>query len=375
MRVPLLDLKAQFAQVENDVRRQIDDVLRSQHFILGPKVEEFEVRLAEICGVAHAVGVSSGTDALLMALMALDIGPGDEVITTPYSFFATIGGILRLGARPVFVDIEPGTMNMDLDRVVQAVSKRTKAVICVHLFGRPIDIPKVRQALDPLGIPVIEDAAQALGAEANGQRAGALGLTACFSFFPSKNLGGFGDGGAVTTDDAGLAERLRLLRGHGASPKYFHRILGGNFRLDAIQAAVLLAKLPYLAEWTRRREENADTYRREFQKLGLTSRGLVRLPPAALPGQRHVYNQYVVSASDRDALAEALRVDGIQTEIYYPQPLHLQECLADAPSARGAFPQAELAAEVALALPIAPETSSEAIAYVVEKTAAFYGVT
>ncbi|HEY0715393.1 MAG TPA: DegT/DnrJ/EryC1/StrS family aminotransferase [Polyangia bacterium] len=375
MRVPLLDLKAQFEQVEREVRAQIDDVLRTQNFILGPKVEELEQRLAERCQVAHAVGVSSGTDALLMALMALDIGPGDEIVTTPYSFFATIGGILRLGARPVFVDIVPETMNMDLAQVARALSKRTKAVICVHLFGRPVDVPSLRRITDPLGVPVIEDAAQALAAEVDGYPAGALGAMACFSFFPSKNLGGFGDGGAVTTNDRKLAERLRLLRGHGASPKYFHREVGGNFRLDALQAAVLLAKFPHLEAWTRRREENATLYARALSHHGLGAESSpIRLPPPAPAGHRQVFNQYVIRAQKRDSLAASLKDDGIQTEVYYPRPLHLQECLAGAGARPGDFPAAEAAATTALALPVAPEVSTEAVTYVADRIAAFYGV-
>jgi dTDP-4-amino-4,6-dideoxygalactose transaminase len=373
MQVPLLDLKAQFATVERDVRRQIEDVLASQHFILGPKVEELEAELAEACGVSDAIGVSSGTDALLVALMALGIGPGDEIITSPFSFFATIGGVLRLGARPVFVDIDSETMNLDLDKVSAAITSRTKGVLCVHLFGRAVNVAALRSLLDPIGIPVVEDAAQAIGAEQAGRRAGGLGSMGCFSFFPSKNLGAFGDAGAVTTNDPTLAKHLRLLRGHGASPKYFHSVVGGNFRLDALQAAVLLGKFPHLADWTRRREENAAAYTSALSQRGLTGKGgSVQTPPPAIAGDRHVFNQYVIRAQSRDALAEHLKREGIQTEVYYPCPLHLQRCIAQDGWKVGDFPVAERSAETALALPVSPETSLEAVAYVVEKVAAFY---
>jgi dTDP-4-amino-4,6-dideoxygalactose transaminase len=367
MNVPLLDLKAQFAAIEADVRREIDEVLASQHFILGPKVEALEAQVASYTRTRHAIGVSSGTDAILIALMALGIGPGDEVVTTPYTFFATAGCIARLGARPVFVDIDGATMNMELGQVARAISGRTKAVMPVHLFGRCVDMRALHALTEPRGIPIIEDAAQALGAESHGIRAGGQGAIGCFSFFPSKNLGAAGDAGVVTTNDDKLAARLRILRGHGAAPKYFHATVGGNFRLDALQAAVLLAKFPHLDRWTDRRAENATLYR---QLLGDVA-GL-RTPPAAEAGDRHVWNQFVVRTARRDALAGHLKTQGVQTEVYYPRPMHMQECFASLGHEAGDFPVAEACASDSLALPIAPEISPAAIAYVAEQVKAFY---
>jgi dTDP-4-amino-4,6-dideoxygalactose transaminase len=372
MKVPLLDLKAQFVSIEAEVRAQLDEVLASQHFILGPKVEELEARLAAYCGVAHAVGVSSGTDAILLSLMALGIGPGDEVITTPYTFFATVGGIARLGARPVFVDIDAETFNLRADQLAAAVTDRTRAIVPVHLFGRCADLDAILKVARPRGIPVIEDAAQALGSELGGRRAGSLGNAGCFSFFPSKNLGAFGDGGLVTTQDDALARKLRLMRAHGSQPKYFHAVVGGNFRLDGLQAAVLLAKLPHLDDWTRRREANAHRYHQAFAAAGLAApRGPVHLPPLASPGDRMVWNQFVVRVPRRDALLEHLKQRGIQTEIYYPQPMHLQTCFAELGHRAGAFPTAEACARDSLALPVYPELAPDAIAYVVETMAGF----
>ncbi|HEY0708994.1 MAG TPA: DegT/DnrJ/EryC1/StrS family aminotransferase [Polyangia bacterium] len=373
MEVPLLDLKAQFATIEADVRREIDDVFASQHFILGPKVDALEALVAQYCGTRHAIGVSSGTDAILMALMALDIGAGDEVVTTPYTFFATAGCIARLGARPVFVDIDPDTMNLRVDQVASSLTPRTKAVMPVHLFGRCVDVRALRAITDPRNIPVIEDAAQALGAESHGVRTGKLGAIGCFSFFPSKNLGAAGDAGIVTTDDDTLGRKLKVLRGHGASPKYFHALVGGNFRLDAIQAAVLLAKFPHLDGWSERRQQNADLYSQAFAARGLSAPGgPLKVPPAPGVGERHVWNQYVIRARDRDGLAAHLKTQGIQTEVYYPRPMHLQECFADLGLRPGAFPVAEACALDSLALPVAPETSTAAIQYVVDSVAAFY---
>jgi dTDP-4-amino-4,6-dideoxygalactose transaminase len=374
MNVPLLDLKAQFATIEGAVRKEIDEVLASQHFILGPKVEALEAKVAQYTGSRHAVGVSSGTDALLIALMALDIGAGDEVITTPYTFFATAGCIARLGARPVFVDVDGATMNLELGQVQRAITARTRAVMPVHLFGRCVDMRALRALTEPRGLPIIEDAAQALGAESHGQRAGSLGTIGCFSFFPSKNLGAAGDAGVVTTSDDKLGAKLRILRGHGASPKYFHAALGGNFRLDALQAAVLLAKFPFLDGWTERRGQNAALYRAQFAARGLCEAGgPVRLPPAAGPGERHVWNQFVIRTERRDELAAHLKQQGVQTEVYYPRPMHLQECFASLGHGKGDFPVAEACANDSLALPVAPETSAEAVAYVVDQVAAFYG--
>jgi dTDP-4-amino-4,6-dideoxygalactose transaminase len=373
MRVPLLDLKPQFAAIEGDVRRQLDEVLASQHFVLGPKVRELEARLAEYCGARHAIGVSSGTDALLVALMALEVGPGDEVVTTPYSYFATAGCVARLGATPVFVDIDPSTMNLDCEKAAHAIGPRTRAVIPVHLFGRCAELAPLREAARTRGVAIVEDAAQALGAELDGRRAGSLGTIGCFSFFPSKNLGAFGDGGLVTTDDDALARKLRVLRVHGSEPKYFHKWIGGNFRLDALQAAVLLAKLPHLDDWTARRQANAERYRARFREHALSGEGgPVALPPPGVPGGRHVMNQFVIRAQSRDALKAFLLAREIETEIYYPLPLHLQECFAPLGLRAGAFPVAEACARDALSLPIYPELPAEAIDYVVGTVAEFY---
>jgi len=382
VKVPLLDLKQQFAAVEADVRRELDEVFASQHFILGPKVERLEAELAKYCGARFAVGVSSGSDALLAALMALGVGAGDEVVTTPYTFFATCGAIARLGARPVLVDVDARTLNLDAEGAARAIASRprVKAVMPVHLFGRCAELAPIVEAARARRVAIIEDAAQALGAEYRGRRAGSLGAIGCFSFFPSKNLGAFGDGGLCTTDDPALADRLRVLRSHGSSPKYFHKIVGANFRLDAVQAAVLLAKLPRLDGWTAARAANAAAYRAAFARAGLASEsnesresnGPVALPPAPADGDRHVWNQFVIRAPRRDALIDHLRRAEIQTEIYYPRPMHLQECFADLGYREGDFPVAEAAARDSLALPVYPELPAGAIDYVVTAIADFY---
>jgi dTDP-4-amino-4,6-dideoxygalactose transaminase len=371
VKVPLIDLKAQFATVEAEVRRELDEVLASQHFILGPKVERLEAELARYAGVRFAVGVSSGTDALLLALMALGVGASDEVVTTPYSFFATCGSIARLGARPVFVDVDARTLNLDGDAAARAIGPRTKAVMPVHLFGRCAELAPLAAAARARGVPLIEDAAQALGAEYRGRRAGGLGAIGCFSFFPSKNLGAFGDAGLCTTDDEALAARLRTLRSHGSSPKYFHPLVGGNFRIDALQAAVLLAKLPRLDGWSAARQANAAAYHAAFARAGLTPEPIA-LPPEAAAGDRHVWNQFVIRAPRRDELLEHLRRHEIQTEIYYPRPLHLQECFAYLGHREGDFPVAESCARDSLALPVHPELPAGAINYVVASIADFY---
>ena len=363
-RVPLLDLKAQYASIRDEVRAAIDRVCESQHFILGPEVEALEREVAAFCGVKHAVGVSSGTDALLGALMALGVGPGDEVVTPSYSFFATAGVVARLGAKPVFADIEPGTFNVDPAQAKAKATPRTKAILPVHLFGRCADL----DALLALGIPVVEDAAQAIGArDGKGRLAGTSGRASCFSFFPSKNLGGFGDGGMVVTDDADLAERLRVLRVHGSKPKYHHKLVGGNFRLDALQAAVLRVKLRHLPAWTERRRANAERYRRLFAEDGLTTD--VRLP-GDIPG--HIYNQFVVRVRQRDRLRAHLEAAGIGTEVYYPVPLHLQECFAALGYRKGDLPQSEAAALDSLALPIYPELTEDQQHTVVQEVGRFY---
>ncbi len=367
MRVPMLDLKAQYASIRAEVREAIDRVCDSQQFILGPEVAAFEEEAARYCRTKFAVGVSSGTDALLASLMALGVGPGDEVVTTTFSFFATAGTVWRLGARPVFVDIEPLTFNIDPDQACRKITPRTKAIMPVHLFGRCADMSPILEAADARGIPVVEDAAQAIGAaDAAGRRAGSMGRLGCFSFFPSKNLGGFGDGGMITTDDEGLAESLRMLRVHGMKPKYVHHTVGGNFRLDALQAAVLRVKLKRLPEWTAARRSNAERYRRLFDEAGLSGRVI---PPADAPG--HIYNQFVVRCAQRDRLRKFLEENGVGTEIYYPIPLHLQGCFAGLGYRKGDMPHAEAAAEEALALPIYPELTEEQQRYVVEQIRRF----
>jgi dTDP-4-amino-4,6-dideoxygalactose transaminase len=367
MKVPLLDLKAQYAPLREEIRAAMDRVCDSQHFILGPEVEALEQELAKSCGARFAVGVSSGTDALLLALMALRIGPGDEVITSSYSFFATAGTVARLGATPVFVDIEADTLNIASARVESKITPRTKAVLPVHLFGRCAELDPILAAASKRGIPVIEDAAQAIGAtDARKRQAGTLGAMGCFSFFPTKNLGAFGDGGLLTTNDAPLAERLKILRVHGSQPKYYHKVVGGNFRLDSLQAAVLRVKLPHLPSWTAARRRNADRYRTLFEKAGLSSKlGL----PKDVPG--HIYNQFVIRTGNRDRLQGFLAEKGIGTEIYYPVPLHLQECFAPLGARKGDLPVAEAVAADSLALPIYPELTEEQQAYVVEQIAAF----
>lgn len=349
MKVPLLDLVAQWATIRDEVRPAMDRVCEAQRFVLGAEVEGIEREIAGLCGVGHGVGVSSGSDALLASLMALGVGPGDEVVTTAFSFFATAGAIARLGARPVFVDIDARTFNLDVAAAAAALGPRTRAVLPVHLFGRFAELGPLLEA----GVPVVEDAAQAIGARRDdGRVAGSLGLCGCFSFFPSKNLGAFGDGGMVVTDDAAFAARLRLLRQHGSEPRYVHTVVGGNFRLDALQAAVLRAKLPHLQAWTAARRRNAARYAERFAAAGLLDR--VRLPED-VPG--HVYNQYVIRVPDRDRVRAALLAEEIGTEIYYPTPLPFQPCFEALGYRQGDFPVAEAAAREVLALPIYPELS------------------
>ena len=349
--VPLLDLRAQYATIKADIREAIDRVIESQHFILGPEVDAFEREIADYCGCTFAIGVSSGSDALLVSLMAADIGAGDEVITSAFSFFASAGAIARLGARPVFVDIDPDNYNIDVRKVAAAVTPRTKAILPVHLFGQMADMDPIMAIAREHRLVVVEDAAQAIGAEDRGRRAGSIGQYGCFSFFPSKNLGGFGDGGLVTTNDAALAERLRLLRGHGAKPKYHSRLIGGNFRLDAIQAAVLRVKLRHLDGWTEARQRNATRYRALLGGLPTGSTRWVTTP-TDIPGRRHIYNQFIVRAADRDGLRAHLSHMQIGTEIYYPIPLPLMDGFAYLGHHSGDFPQSERAARDSLAIPI-----------------------
>jgi dTDP-4-amino-4,6-dideoxygalactose transaminase len=365
--VPLLDLKAQYATIRGEVRAAVDAVMESQYFILGPEVEALESEVAAYSGCKFGIGVSSGTDALLLALMALDIRPGDEVITTPFTFFATAGSVARLGARPVFADIEPESFNLDPAGVEKAVTPRTKAIIPVHLFGQCAEMDPIMEIARRRKLAVVEDAAQAIGSEYRGRRAGSIGTVGCFSFFPSKNLGGFGDGGMIATNDAELAERMKVLRNHGAKPKYHHKLVGGNFRLDALQAAVLRVKLRRLDDWSAARQRNAARYRKLFAEL--VPSGAVRCP-AELPGRRHIYNQFSIRSEKREAIKARLVERKVGTEIYYPVPLHLQECFADLGHQPGSFPESERAALTALALPIYPELTEAQQRYVVETVAA-----
>jgi dTDP-4-amino-4,6-dideoxygalactose transaminase len=368
MKVPLLDLRAQYVPIREEIRAAMDRVCDSQHFILGPEVEGLEEEVARFCGTRFAVGMSSGTDALLAALMAVGVGPGDEVVTPSYSFFATAGTVARLGATPVFVDIERDTFNLDCAQAESKITGKTKAILPVHLFGRCAELEGLLAAAQRRGIPVLEDAAQAIGAvDAKGRPAGTLGRMGCFSFFPTKNLGGFGDGGLVTTNDPGLAESLRRLRVHGMKPKYAHQVIGGNFRLDALQAAVLRVKLKHLHGWTAGRRRNADRYRRLFAEAGV---GATVTLPAHVPG--HVYNQFVIRAGQRDRLMAFLAEQGVGTEIYYPIPLHLQECFAALGRRKGELPVSESAAAESLALPIYPELTEEMQRHVVARIAEFY---
>ena len=377
MQVPLLDLSAQFARIRPDVLRAIEAVCDSQRFILGPVVEEFERAMAARVGVAHAVGMSSGTDALLAALMAAGVGSGDEVVTPTYSFFATAGCVWRLGARPVLADVDPATLNVTAEAIAAVMTPRTKAIVPVHLYGQLADMPPILALAAGAGAVVIEDACQAVDAADGPLRAGAAGAMGAFSFFPSKNLGGFGDGGLVTTDDPAIADRLRLLRGHGAATRYHHAIVGGNFRLDALQAAVLGVKLPHLEAWTDGRRANAARYRALFAEAA-SKAGITIAPPSAgptpagtlslpveRPGVTHVYNQFVVRLGGRDAVKAHLTAAGVGCEVYYPVPFHLQECFAPLGYRRGAFPVAEAAAGDSLALPIYPELTEAQQRYVV----------
>jgi dTDP-4-amino-4,6-dideoxygalactose transaminase len=382
MNVPLLDLKAQYLAIKTEVDAAIAEVMESQHFILGPSVQKCEAAIAKYSQCAHAVGVSSGTDALLICLMAEGIGPGDEVITTPYTFFATAGSIARVGAKPVFVDIDPATYNLDPAQIEAKVTSRTRAIIPVHLYGQMADMEAVMKIATARGLTVIEDAAQAIGAERGGRRAGSIGHYGCLSFFPSKNLGAAGDGGMVVTNDPRRAEQLTLLRAHGSKPKYFHKVIGGNFRLDAIQAAVVSAKLPHLDAWTTARQQNAARYTRFFGESGLNvtdssvaaadhsaKRGAGATAQLILPApsaHRHIFNQHVIRVSERDRLKTALEAKGVSTEIYYPVPMHLQECFSSLAYRSGAFPESESAAKETLALPIYPELGEEQARYVVQ---------
>ena len=369
MKVPLVDLGAQYETIRDDVLAAVTRVCDSQRFILGPEVELFEQDLAARLSARHAIGTSSGTDALVVSLMALEVGPGDEVVTSAYSFFATAGSIARLGATPVFVDVDPATFNIDPGAARAAITPRTKAIMPVHLFGLSADLDPLLEAAAQAGIPLIEDACQAIGARYRDRPVGALGAVGGISFFPSKGLGAFGDAGLVVTNDDALAERLRLLRGHGAQPKYVHKMIGGNFRLDTIQAAVLRAKAPHLAGWLDARRQNAARYAQFFDEAGMETFG-VQLP-AEPPECWHTYHQYVIRLPRRDELRAHLEAHGIGTAVYYPVPLHLQECFADLGYKQGTLPHAEAAAQTALALPMYPELTEVQQAHVVETVVQF----
>jgi dTDP-4-amino-4,6-dideoxygalactose transaminase len=387
MQVPLLDLKGQYAPLRTEIERAIREVCDSQRFVLGPRVAQLEAQVAAYSAAQHGIGVSSGTDALLVALMALDVGPGDEVITSPFTFFATAGVVARLGARPFFCDIDPATFNLSPAAVTAAiaeqcdvdgdrlVNRRTggvvKALLPVHLYGQLADMDAFCALARRHRLAVIEDAAQAIGAAlADGRRAGSIGDIGCLSFFPTKNLGAFGDAGMCVINDRALADRVRILRVHGGEPKYYHELVGGNFRLDELQAAVLLVKLAHLDDWTRGRQDNAAHYDALLDSAGLN--GAVR-PPVRKPGDRHIYNQYVIRTAQRDELRKHLEARGVGTEIYYPLPLHEQRCFAYLGHTPDDFPVARAAAREVLALPIYPELRAEQREYVVQSIAGFFG--
>jgi dTDP-4-amino-4,6-dideoxygalactose transaminase len=386
MQVPLLDLRAQYAPLKAEIESALREVCDSQRFVLGPRVAELETRVAEYSAAKFGIGVSSGTDALLIALMALDLGPGDEVITTPYTFFATAGTVARLGARPVFCDVHDDTFNLDTAAVqtfidtqceragTELLNRRTrgrvKAIMPVHLYGQMADVDPLMRIAREHRLHVIEDAAQAIGAELpDGRRAGSIGDIGCLSFFPTKNLGAFGDAGMCVTNDPALAERLKILRVHGGEPKYYHSFIGGNFRLDELQAAVLVVKFRHLDDWTRARQANAAHYTRLIDAAGLRPHVT---PPHVLPGHRHIFNQYVVRAARRDELRAHLSERGIGTEIYYPVSLHEQRCFAYLGYRPEDFPQSHRASKETLALPVYPELTEAQREYVVEQITAFY---
>ena len=386
MQVPLLDLKPQYESLATEIQAAIARLCASQHFILGPAVRELEASLAAYCQCRHGIGVSSGTDALLLALMALGIGAGDAVITSPFTFFATAGTIARTGARPLFCDIDPHTFNLDPAATVELLERecerradelihrgsgtRVRAIMPVHLSGQLADMTALTELAQRHALRVIEDAAQAIGAaDARGRRAGSFADVGCLSFFPTKNLGAFGDAGMCVANDAALAERMEVLRVHGGKPKYYHALIGGNFRIDELQAVVLNIKLPHLDEWTAGRQRNAAFYDATLARAQL---GDAVRTPHARPGVRHIYNQYVVRVRERDALRRHLQSAGVGTEIYYPVPLHLQQCFAYLGHKAGDYPQSERAAAETLALPIYPELTETQLQYVVDSIAAYY---
>ena len=370
MKVPLLDLTEQNQKLRPEIEAALGRVLDTNAFILGYEVQSLEKDLAEYCGTKYAIGCASGSDALLLAMMALDVGPGDEIITTPYSFFATVSAITRLGAVPVFVDIDPQSYNLDVAQVESKITERTKAIQPVHLYGQCADMGSLTAVCADHGVPMVEDAAQAIGADENGKRAGSMSEIGCFSFYPSKNLGGMGDGGFMTTNDDSLAEKLFALRVHGSKERYYHKWVGLNSRLDGFQGAVLRAKFPYLDNWSDRRKENAHRYRSLFTDAGFTEQ--IRLP-FERENCRHIYNQYVIRVPNRrDELRAFLTANEIGTDIYYPVPLHLQECFQFLGYKNGDLPESELASKETLALPIFPELRSDQQEYVVQKIREFF---
>ena len=385
MKVPLLDLKKQYQSLKTELDEAVLRVAESQWLIFGPEVDKLEKSLAEYCGAKYAIGVSSGTDALLMALMALDIKPGDEVILPTYSFFATAGVVARLNANPVFVDSDPVTYNIDPNKIETKITDKTKAIIPVHLYGQSADMDPILEIAAKHNIPVIEDGAQAIGAQyGEGRKVGSIGLIGCFSFYPTKNLGAFGDGGLVTTNDDKMHEKLVQMRNHGMAPKYYHSFVGGNFRLDAIQAAVLNVKLTHLESWHQSRRNNAELYTKYFVEAGIAEEtgktayddnNKVLLPKPVFKENGHtnyhIYNQYIIRVQKRDELRQFLTDNEIGTEIYYPVPFHRQECFAYLNCNDQDFPVANAAAEESIALPIYPELSEEEIKYTVEKFAEF----
>ena len=374
--VPFFDLAVQFKSIEEEVKSALDEVFRTQQFILGSNVQALEETIARYCGTRSAIGVASGSDALLLSLMALGVGRDDEVLLPPFTFFATAGSVSRLGAIPVFVDIDPETYNIDPSGIEEKISSKTKAIIPVHLFGQCADMDPLLKIAKGRKLFVIEDAAQALGAEyrpiagKDGRRAGQMSDLGCFSFYPTKNLGAFGDAGMVVTDNPDLSEKVRLLRAHGSQPKYFHKWIGINSRLDTVQAAILLVKFKYLEKWTGERQRKAERYRLLFQEL-LSSVEGIRLPTVQYQN-RHIFHQYVIRVRERDRLRKFLAAEGVGTDIYYPLPLHLQECYASLRYRRGDLPNSEKASEEVLALPIYPELTEDQQMAVVDRIKAFY---
>lgn len=378
MKVPLLDLKTQYNTIKEEILKITAEIYESQYFILGPHVEKLENEIAAYCSTKYALGVSSGTDALLLALMASGIGPGDSVITSPYTFFATAGSIVRTGAKPIFVDIDPDTYNISSEKISKTISsmnknerKSLKAIIPVHLYGQCADMGPILEIAGNNDLLIIEDAAQAIGSEYEKKRAGSLGDFGCFSFFPSKNLGAFGDGGIITTNSSAFYEKMLILRVHGSHPKYYHKYIGGNFRLDALQAAIVSVKLKYLDQWTTARQNNAQKYKLLFDKAGLTEKIILPLEKE----NRHIYNQFVIKVSaKRDDIRAYLNDAGIGTEIYYPVPLHLQECFSYLGYKKGDMPVSEDSSANTIALPIYPELTEDMQIYVAEKIKEFYQI-